>query len=130
MKISHISSGQDKILPSDYVVFEYTILCFVYPLSSFQATVHSLMTPKFDSGCFNEDNVKKHRFQIQIYGGSIKLSYYKPNTIVKCKNSARLWIKKTKYNRVKKPDFYYNVNRRFVLYTSYISLSFLFMLLI
>lgn len=87
MKISHISSGQDKILPSDYVVFEYTILCFVYPLSSFQAIVHSLMTPKFDSGCFNEDNVKK-------------------------------------------PDFYYNVNRRFALYTSYISLSFLFMLLI
>lgn len=87
MKISHISSGQDKILPSDYVVFEYTILCFAYPMSSFQAIVHSLMTPKFDSGCFNEDNVKK-------------------------------------------PDFYYNVNRRFVLYTSHISLSFLFMLLI
>ena len=79
MKISHISSGQDgqdKTLPSDYVVFEYTILCFVYPLSSFQAIVHSLMTPKFDSGCFNEDNVKKHRFQIQIYGGSISFSYY------------------------------------------------------
>ena len=94
-------------------------------MSSFQAIVHSLMTPKFDSGCFNEDNVKKHRFQIQIYGGSIKLSYYKPNTIVKCKNSARLWIKKTKYNRVKKPDFYYNVKLVIcIIYKLYLSFIF------
>lgn len=66
MKISHISSDQDKILPSDYVVFEYTILCFAYPMSSFQAIVHSLMTPKFDSGCFNEDNVKKPDFYYNV----------------------------------------------------------------
>ena len=96
-------------------------------MSSFQAIVHSLMTPKFDSGCFNEDNVKKHRFQIQIYSGSIRFSYYKPNTIVKCKNSVWLWIEKTKYNRVKKQDFYYNVKPMIcIIYKSYLSFIFVY----